>query len=136
MRRCRSRKRWLTLRRLIRNDHPSRSMRACAKPVMEWIPAVAAAAFMPGLRCGNYSVIRVGKLQFVESRVGAAPCEKLLMRAYLGDRTVFEDNNLVRAANRRKAVRDNECRAPHHQIRQRALYEHFGFGVEFRSGLV
>src|SRR5882672_6708168 len=89
-----------------------------------------------GLWRGNYSVIRIGKLQFVEPRVRAAPREKLLMRAYLGNQTVIEDNNLIRAANRRKAVRDDERRAPPHQIRQRALYEHFGFRVEFRSCLV
>src|SRR5713101_4696030 len=77
-----------------------------------------------GLRRGNYSVIRVGELQFVEPRVRAALREKLLVRACLGDETVLEHYDLVRAADRGKPVRDDECRAPRHQIRKSSLHEH------------
>ena len=58
------------------------------------------------------------------------------MRAALADGAAIEHGDNVRAANGRKAVGDDENGAPGHQIVQRALHQHFRFGVELRRGFV
>ena len=58
------------------------------------------------------------------------------MRAAFANRAAFEHRNHIGAANRRKAVSDDEHRAPSHQIVQRALHEHLGFGIELGSRFI
>ena len=53
-----------------------------------------------------------------------------------GDCAFIEHHNIVRAADRGKAMGDHENGAPYHQVRERLLHEFFGFGVEFRGGLI
>ena len=48
----------------------------------------------------------------------------------------FDHQNLIGAANGGEPVRDDERRAPAHQLREAFLNQHFGFGIEARSRFV
>src|SRR5215469_2735427 len=83
------------------------------------------------------SGFRTAKLHFVKTGVeSAAAREELVVRATFANRAAFEDRNQIRTANGGKAVSDDEHGASGHQVIQRALHEHFGFGIEFRGGFV
>src|SRR5439155_9692198 len=57
-------------------------------------------------------------------------------RAALDDLTVLEDENLIRAADRREPVRDHERRAPAPQRLQAVLNHRLALAVEARRRLV
>ena len=58
------------------------------------------------------------------------------MRAALDDAAVVEDEDGVRVRDRRKAVRDDEHRAPREEAIDGLLHETLGLGVERRRRLV
>ena len=58
------------------------------------------------------------------------------MGATLDDAAVFNDQDLVRAANGGEAVRDDEGGAAAHQVGEALLNQGFGFGIEAGGGFV
>ena len=65
------------------------------------------------------------------------PCvDQFLVRADLADAPFFQHHDLVGAADGGEPVRDHDHGAVRHQIGQRPLHQHFGFGIEVRGGLV
>src|ERR1700731_1164005 len=71
-------------------------------------------------------------------KVKGAPASGVerFMRAALNDAPAFDDQNLLRAPNRRKPVRDRKRGAPAHQVAQPFLNQRLGFGIEARGSLV
>src|SRR5688572_19683715 len=58
------------------------------------------------------------------------------MRAALHNASAFHYQNLIRAPNRREAVRDHKSRAALHQISETLLDSSFRFRVEARRGFI
>ena len=71
-----------------------------------------------------------------ELGVAAVLGEELLVRAALDDAAVLEDEDLVGADDRRKAVRDDQRRAVARDLGELALDDLLGARVERASGLV
>ncbi len=76
------------------------------------------------------------KLQFVETLVDAALVHEFFVRSRFRDRPFFEHDDAVGAPDGRNAMGNHDHRAIHHQIRQRPLHQHLGFGIQVRSGLI
>src|ERR1700687_492777 len=68
--------------------------------------------------------------------IRSATGDQFRVRSALPDLSVFQDENLVRAANRGKAMRDYESGSPNHQVGERFLHEHLGLRIQLRGGLV
>ena len=98
--------------------------------------AEAAELTIPEVPRRMAALIEVGKLHFVEARIGPTACHQLLVGADLGDDAILDHGNLVRPPDGGKAVRDHEDGAIGHQVCQRLLHQHLGLGIEFRSRLV
>src|SRR5260370_7588331 len=58
------------------------------------------------------------------------------MRAALDDASGFDHQDLLRAPNGRKPVRDHERSSAAHQVAQALLNQRFGFGIEAGSSLI
>src|SRR5439155_11565979 len=54
----------------------------------------------------------------------------------LADFSVFQDENLVCAANGGETVRDDESSSAKHQVGERLLHEHLGLRIQFGGGFV
>ena len=78
----------------------------------------------------------IAKLHFVQTGVESVALQQFFVSAAFANCAPFEDSNQVRAANGGEAVGDDEDGAAGHQIVERTLHEHFGFGVELRGGFV
>src|SRR5258708_1273679 len=92
---------------------------------------------------GNFSLASCQKqigfkavLLVVEIAISSGERVKRRVRAALDDSSAFDDQNLIGAPNRGKAMGDDESRAPAHQLREAFLDQHFGFGIEARSRFV
>ena len=75
-------------------------------------------------------------LRVVELLVAPAQTQQLRLRAALDDLAVLEHENLIRARDRREAVRDDERRAPAAQRAKPVANERLALAVEARCGLV
>ena len=64
------------------------------------------------------------------------PIHQFFVRADFADAAALQHHDLVGAANGGKPVRDHDHRAVRHQVRQRPLHQHFGFGIQVRRGFV
>src|SRR5579885_64801 len=84
--------------------------------------------------CLDFLLVR--ELQFVEPAVSAAEREQFRMFAGLDDPTALDDDDQVGAADGREAVRDDDCRAPARQVRERLLHKPLRLGVERRRCFV
>src|SRR5712692_7677755 len=58
------------------------------------------------------------------------------MRAALDEAPGFDHQDLLRAPNRRKAMRDHECSPAAHKIAQALLNQRLRFGIEARCSLI
>ena len=58
------------------------------------------------------------------------------MRSTFAYFSVFQNENLVRAANGSETVGDDESSSTNHEVSERLLHEHFGLRVQLRRGLV
>ena len=72
----------------------------------------------------------------VEARVHAALRDELLVRPHLDDAPLVEDDDAVGRADGRQAVRDDDRRAPAHDLLERALEARLGVRVDARGRLV
>jgi hypothetical protein len=70
------------------------------------------------------------ELQFVQALVDAAVRHEFLVRADLANTTLFENYDLISAANGRKAVRYDYGRAILYEISQSLLHQALGFCVQ------
>src|SRR5437899_9431187 len=68
--------------------------------------------------------------------VSAAASNQFRVRSAFPDLSAFQDENFVRSANRGEPMRDHESGSPNHQVSERLLHEHLGFGIQLRGGLV
>src|SRR5450631_3211772 len=75
-------------------------------------------------------------LPVVEVRVAPAAGEQLLMAAALDDTAPLDDEDRVGATYGRESVRDDERRAPLHELREALLDERLALAVERRRRLV
>src|SRR6267378_626944 len=72
----------------------------------------------------------------VEVEIAATSGVQRLMRAALDDAPGFDDQDLLRAPNGRKPVRDHECSSAAHQVAQALLNQRFGFGIKAGGSLI
>src|SRR5439155_26207128 len=71
-----------------------------------------------------------------EAAEGSVHCEQLPLGAALDDLSVLDDEDLVRAADGRQAVRDDDRGAAVEQPVERLFDQHFGRPVDVRRRLV
>src|SRR5580704_10096240 len=111
----------------------------CAKPVIERsgmsdfpnirLPALA------GLRRFQF-LLEVGELQLVQTPVRPQLRHQVFVSADVGDGAIFDQNNSVGPAHRRKPVRNHEHSAAAHQIVPCGLHKGLRFAVKSRCRLV
>src|SRR5205814_4802514 len=89
-----------------------------------------------GRHVGRRHRALVDELPRVEAVVEAAAREELRVRALLDDAAPVEDQDPVRALDRRQPVRDHDRRAATHQTVKGLLNEEFALVVERAGGLV
>src|SRR5204862_8353964 len=78
----------------------------------------------------------IDELKVVQFPIHTAPRQQLFVFSRLDNLAAIEDDNLVRAADRRETMRDHERRTPAHQVVERLLHEALRFRVERGRGLV
>ena len=76
------------------------------------------------------------KLDPVKARVGAALCQQLIVGADLDDASGLDEEYLVGPPDRRKAVRDDQSRAPRQKPIESLLDHRLGMTVERARRLV
>src|SRR5262249_40263858 len=72
----------------------------------------------------------------IELPITAARCEELAMRAAFNDFAVFQHQNLIRAADRRQTVRDDEGGPAPAQRLEAVLNQRLAFAIETRGRFV
>src|SRR5215831_4772314 len=72
----------------------------------------------------------------MKSAVNAVADHQFIVRAGFADASPFENDDFVGPADSGKAMGDYDHGASVHQIGQRLLYQHFGFGVQMGGGFV
>src|SRR5258708_12471690 len=72
----------------------------------------------------------------MKAGIRSATGNQFRVRSAVPNLSVFQDENLVRAANRGKPMRDYESGSPNHQVGERLLHEHLGLRIQLRGGLV
>src|SRR5690349_7197557 len=72
----------------------------------------------------------------VEIPIPSVLSVECIVSAALQDTSVFDDQNLIRAADGRKAVRDDERGAAFHQIPEPFLNQRLRFGIEAGGSFV
>src|SRR5436189_3311693 len=78
----------------------------------------------------------IDELKVVQFPIDTAPRQQLFVFSRLDDLAAIEDDDLVRAADRRETMCDDERRAAAHQVVERLLHEPLGLRVECGRRLV
>ena len=69
----------------------------------------------------------------IELEIPALYCNQLFMPAAFSDLALFDDQDLVCLPDGTQPVRNDECRAALHEIREALLNERFAFSVQIRG---
>ena len=118
MRRCRSRKRWLTDFRLRVSVSSSLTWAfTCAYPVIDRMFMVGSTPSRKLPSSMSY------ELQIIQPAIGAGMCHQAFVRALVGDHAVFQHQDAVGAAHGRQAMGDHEHGAAGHQVLQGRLHQ-------------
>src|SRR5205823_3923401 len=127
MRKCRSRKRWLTdLSESAKPIWPLVCPFTWAKPVIERMGEMVI-GFL-----GSHSSARLfhlNKLKIVKTAIGAKFLHQIIVSAYISNCSGFQADDAVGPSYRRQAVGNDDHCATRHQVLQSRLHQGFGLAV-------
>ena len=84
-------------------------------------PAPSRGDFTSAFLLQNQTILIQQTLRAIQRAVGPVPCHQLCVAARFRDAAIFDDNDPVRAADRREAVCNDQCRTPLGQSIKRGL---------------